>query len=310
MAAKRLNDAVAYIRGLALLRGRNVEWAERAVRQAVSLTAAEALQQQVVDLTAVDVPELLRRIDGRVVQVQGRPGAPGRELRLATAGASLVQHELDARGRLLTVLSDPSVALVLMMIGIYGLLFEFMSPGFVLPGVVGGVCLLLGLYGLQTLPVNGAGLALLLLGIAFLVAEAFVPSFGALGLGGIVAFAFGALMLFDTDVPGFGVPLELVAALTLVSTAFLVGVVGMAARARRRPQVSGIATLAGESGALLEVEGLDGREGYAEIRGERWHVRGTTLRVGQRVRVARVDGLTLDVEPAPETAAESTPRSR
>ena len=189
---------------------------------------------------------------------------------LATAQAASSWLEPDWRDRLLAVISDPSLALVLMMIGVYGLLFEFMNPGFVAPGVIGGVCLLLALWGLQMLPINYAGLGLILLGIAFFVAEAFVPSYGALGLGGIAAFAFGALLLIDSDVPGFGIPLSLIGALTLVSAAFVIGVVGMAAKARRRPVVSGAPRLLGAPGEVIE---FGGDEGWATVDGERWHVR-------------------------------------
>jgi membrane-bound serine protease (ClpP class) len=288
LAAKRINDATAYIRGLAQLRGRDVAWAEQAVREAVSLPAKDALARKVIDLIAVDVNDLLRQLDGRVVALdQG-------QVKLATRDAPVVSIEADWRGKLLAVISDPSLALVLMMIGVYGLLFEFMNPGFVVPGVVGGVCLLLALWGLQMLPINYAGLALILLGIAFFVAEAFVPSYGALGAGGVAAFAFGALLLIDTDVPGFGIPLSVISALTLVSAAFVIGVVGMAAKARARPVVSGASLLVGAVGDVVEV---DGEQGWATVGGERWRVRAAqALRDGQRVRVTRVDGLTLEVD--------------
>ena len=236
MAAKRINDATAYIRGLAQLRGRDAAWAELAVREAVSLPAADALTRKVIDLVATDVADLLRQLDGRVV---ARDAGHGGAVTLATAHAAVVTLEPDWRDRLLAVISDPSLALVLMMIGVYGLLFEFMNPGYVAPGVIGGVCLLLALWGLQMLPINYAGLGLILLGIAFFVAEAFVPSYGALGIGGVAAFVFGALLLIDSDTPGFGIPLPLIGAVAVVSAAFVAGVVGMAAKARRRPVVSG-----------------------------------------------------------------------
>jgi membrane-bound serine protease (ClpP class) len=288
MAAKRVADAVAYIRSLAQHHGRDAAWAEQAVREAASLPAEEALKRGVIDVIAADVSELLRKIDGRTVKLP-----PGREARLALANAPVVAIEPDWRGRILAVLSDPSIALVLMMIGLYGLVFEFANPGFVVPGVVGGVCLLLGLFGLQMLPISYAGLALIVLGIAFFVAEAFMPSFGALGIGGVAALALGALLLLDTDVPGFAVPRSLIAALTLTSAAFVFAIATMAAKARRRRVVSGTAALLGTSGELIEADGV---EGYAEVGGERWRVRAPqVLRVGQRVRVARVDGLTLDV---------------
>jgi membrane-bound serine protease (ClpP class) len=301
-AAKRVNDATAYIRSLAQLRGRDVAWAEQAVREAVSLTASDALARKVIDVVAVDLSELLRQLDGRVVQVGGVNGAV---VTLATAKASVVTFEPDWRGRLLAVLSDPSLTLVLMMIGVYGLLFEFTNPGYVAPGVIGGLCLLLGLWGLQMLPISYAGLGLILLGIAFFVAEAFVPSYGALGIGGVAAFAFGALLLIDSDAPGFGIPLSLIAALTLASAAFVIGVVGMAARARRRPVVSGM-----RLGARGEVIEFGGATGWALVDGERWRVRADqALRTGQQVRVTRIDGLTLEVSPVTEsttTRGEST----
>lgn len=294
LATKRINDASAYMRALAQLRGRNAAWGEQAVREAVSLSAAEALQRKVIDLIAADVPDLMRQLDGRVVQ---RGDAQGGPMTLHTAKAAVVMLEPDWRDKLLAAISDPSLALVLMMVGVYGLLFEFMNPGFVAPGVIGGVCLLLALWGLQMLPINYAGLALIVLGIAFFVAEAFVPSYGTLGLGGVAAFAFGALLLIDSDAPGIAIPWPLIAGVTVVSAAVVIGVAGMAARARRRPVVSGsAATLVGASGTVIEFAG---DHGWADVNGERWRVRAAQpLQPGQRVRVTRVDSLTLDVQAA------------
>jgi len=292
LAAKRVNDAAAYIRGLAQLRSRDVAWAEQAVRESVSLSASDALARKVIDLVAADVADLLRQLDGRVVALGG---ANAGTVTLATAGAPVVAAEPDWRGRLLAVISDPSLALVLMMIGIYGLLFEFMNPGYVAPGVIGGVCLLLALWGLQMLPINYAGLALILLGVAFFVAEAFMPSYGVLGIGGVAAFAFGALLLVDSDVPDLRIPLALIAGLALASAAAVIGIAGLAARARRRPLVSGATRMLGAAGEVLEFAGT---EGWAAVDGERWQVRaGVALQPGQRVRVTRVDGLTLEVTP-------------
>ncbi len=290
LQAKRVSDAAAYIRSLALLRGRNAEWAERAVREAVSLPAGEALAQKVVDVVAADVPELLRHLDGRALQTVAGP------VTLATAAAVVEPFDPDWRDRLLAVVGDPSLALLLMMVGFYGLLFEFMNPGLVLPGVVGGVCLLLGLFGLQTLPVSYAGLALVLLGMGFFAAEAFVPSYGTLGVGGAAAFTLGAVMLIDTDSPAFGVPRALVYTLAAVSVAFVLAMATLLARLRRRGAVSGMATVVGTIGEVVEASGL---EGWATVQGEHWRVRGAAaLHAGERVRVARVDGLTLEVEGA------------
>lgn len=292
MEAKRVGDAVAYLRALALLRGRNAEWAERAVRESVSLPAGEALAQNVVDVVAADGPDLLRQLHGRTVR-----DVAGRSLTLHTAGLGVEPWMPGLRDRLLAVIGDPGLALILIMIGFYGLLFEFANPGFVLPGVVGGVCLLLGLYGLQTLPLSGAGLALVLLGLAFFVAEAFMPSYGALGIGGAVAFAFGALMLVDSDAPAYGVPLPLVAGLALASLAFVLLVASLAARSRRRAVVSGAPALVGQLGEVTEVNAGGAGVGWAQVQGEHWQVRAQApLQRGQRVRVARVDGLVLEVE--------------
>jgi membrane-bound serine protease (ClpP class) len=296
-ASKRINDAIAYIRSLAQLRGRDVAWAEQAVRESASLSASDALARKVIDLIAVDVRDLLRQLDGRVLPLgESRAGS----VKVTTAQAPVVMLEPDWRGRLLAVISDPSLVLILLMIGVYGLLFEFMNPGFVAPGVIGALSLLLALWGLQMLPVNYAGLALILLGVVFFVAEAFVPSYGALGIGGVAAFGFGALLLIDSDLPGFGIPSSLVVGVTLVSAAFVIGVAGMAAKARRRPVVTGMPRMIGTVAEIIEFgEG----EGWANVDGERWRVRAAQpLRVDQRVRITNVDGLTLEVSPVAETA--------
>jgi membrane-bound serine protease (ClpP class) len=216
--------------------------------------------------------------------------------RLQTGGAATIAFDEDWRSHLLSVITNPSLALLLMMVGIYGLIFEFMSPGMVAPGVIGGISLLLALFALQMLPVNYAGLALILLGLAFFVAEAFVPSFGALGLGGVVAFAFGAVMLIDSDSPGYGIPLPLIGLLALVSAGFIVVVAGMAASARKRPVVTGDQTVLGAGGELIEYAG---GEGWALVRGEHWKVRGPAeLKVGDRVKVTALRAGTLDVAAA------------
>jgi membrane-bound serine protease (ClpP class) len=290
MGAKRVSDAAAFMRGLAQLRGRDPAWGEQAVREAASLPARDALSRHVIDLIAADVPDLLRQLDGRTVTLR-----EGVSVRLATRGASIVKIEPDWRGRLLAVVSDPSLALMLLMLGAYGLLFEFMNPGLVLPGVIGGVSLLLALWGLQMLPINYAGLGLILLGIAFFAAEAFLPSHGALGAGGVAAFAFGALLLVDTDVPGFRVAPWFVAVITLVSAAVVIAIVGVAAKSRRRPVVSGASTLVGAAGEVIEFAG---GQGWAEIAGERWRVTADEpLAPHQRIRVAALEGLTLRVHP-------------
>ncbi|WP_317924123.1 MULTISPECIES: nodulation protein NfeD [unclassified Cupriavidus] len=291
MARKQMHDASAYIRGLAQLRGRNAEWAERAVREAVSLSADEALAQKVIDVVAPDLPALLRQVEGRKLATAG-----GKTSELRTRDAPVVTLEPDWRNRFLAVITEPSVALMLMMIGIYALIFEFSTPGMVVPGIVGAICLLLALFALHMLPVNYAGLALVVLGIGCMVAELFLPTFGALGVGGIIAFAFGAVMLIDTDVPGFGVPLSMVAALSAMSAFFVFGMSALLVRSRRRPVVSGADTLVGSRGELLD----DLRdEGWAMVRGENWRVRSASpLARGTPVVVTARHGLLLDVIPA------------
>jgi membrane-bound serine protease (ClpP class) len=286
---KVVHDASAYIRGLAQLRGRNAEWAERAVREAVSLSADEALKQKVVDVLAADVPQLLERIDGRVLDLNGR------KITLATRGAALVAFEPDWRTRFLAVITDPTIAYALLLLGIYALMFEFMNPGLVLPGVVGAVSLLIGLYALHLLPVSYAGLALLLLGIGCMTAEVFLPAYGSLGIGGATAFVVGSVMLIDTDVPGFGVSLPFVLGIAAASAAFLIGVATVALRARRRPVVSGRETMIGSVGEVL-ADFED--EGWARVQGETWRVKShAPLKAGQRVSVAAIDGLILQVKP-------------
>ncbi|MCB4365761.1 nodulation protein NfeD [Hydrogenophaga taeniospiralis] len=297
MTAKQVNDAAAFIRGLAIRHGRNVAWAERAVREAVSLSATEALREKVVDVVASDLPDLLRQIDGRTVRM-----ASG-ELRLQTRGLGTVAQPPDWRHRLLGVIANPSLALILLMIGVYGLMFEFSSPSFGLAGTVGAVCLLLAMFALQLLPVNYAALALILLGFALLAAELLSPSFGVLGVGGVVAFIAGGLLLFDRDVPGMGVPLPLLFGIAVTAGAAVLLGGGMALRARRAPVVSGGEDMIGALGEVVQVQ--DG-QAWAEVRGERWQVRAdTALRPGQRVRVEALHDLLLQVRPEAATPPPS-----
>jgi len=300
MSRKQVNDAAAYIRGLAQLRGRNAEWAEQAVREAVSLSASEALELKVIDYLAADLPGLLIQLDGQTLQTSTG------ERQLQTANAPLVHHEPDWRVRLLAVITNPSVALILMMIGIYGLIFEFANPGTGAGGVIGGICLLLALYALQLLPVSYAGVALIMLGIAFMVAEAFMPSFGVFGLGGVVAFVTGAVILFDTEVPGYGIPLALIVTLALVSALLLFAIVAMALKARRQRLVSGDSQLVGCLTPIIALQQDDAGSGWVQLQGERWQVRSSTpLHEGQQVRVIARRGLQLDV-----TAAQAPPTEK
>lgn len=292
MTRKQVNDAAAYIRGLAQLRGRNAEWAEQAVRNAVSLSADEALKLHVVDLVAPDVQHLLTQVNGKTVKL------PGGERRLETADAPIEASPPDWRSRFLAAITDPGIALLLMTVGIYGLLFEFMNPGAVAPGVLGAICLLLALYALQLLPVNYAGLGLIALGLAFMVAEAFLPSFGVLGLGGIAAFITGAIILIDTDLPGFGIPVALIVTMAVTSALLIAAIAGMALKSRRLKVVSGGEQMIGSTGSVIEATP---EQAWAYVHGERWQiVSRAPLLPGRKVRVVARDGLVLEVVPVEE----------
>ena len=289
MTRKITNDAVAYIQGLAKMRGRNAEWAEKAVREAASLPADQALKLGVIDVVAGDLGDLLMQIDGRTVSVDGRDQV------LHTAGLAVEKMEPDWRSKLLAVISDPNVAYILMLVGIYGLIYEFANPGMLLPGVAGAICLVLALFAFQVLPVNYAGIGLIVLGIAFMIAEAVVPSFGALGIGGVIAFVIGSVILLDTNVPGYGISPSLIGAVALVSAIFFIFVIGMALKARHRPIVSGREELIGAVGTVLEDFEKDGR---LRIHGEVWSARSKVpVQKGQQVRVRSMRGLVLNVEP-------------
>ncbi len=291
-ARKAVHDAAAYIRGLAELRGRNVEWAERAVREAVSLPADEALAMKVIDHVAADLADLMQQVHGRSVEVNGQ------RTTLDTRMATIERVAPDWRSRLLAVIGDPGIAYLLMLLGIYGLIYEFSNPGMLFPGVVGGICLLLAMFALQVMPISYAGLALIILGIALMIGEAFLPSFGALGLGGIAAFVIGSVMLIDTDLPGYGISWMLIMPLAVTSALFSFFVASMAIRARRRPVVTGAEEMVGACGEALEDIAP---EGWARVHGERWRVRSSVaLPRGSRLRVRARHDLILDVEPEKE----------
>lgn len=286
---KAINDAVSFIRGLAEVRGRNAEWAEQAVRKAVSLTASAALEQKVIDVVATDLPDLLRQIDGREVRTQF--GA----VQLKTEGLVIEEFEADWRVKLLSVLTNPNVAYLLMLAGIYGLLLEGYNPGAILPGVVGAVSLLLALYAFQILDVNYAGLALIALGIALIVGEAFSPSVGALGIGGIISFVIGSILLFDTGVPGFQIARGLIGGAAFGAAIVMLLTVTLFMRARKAPVTSGVEQMLRETAVAMEdFEST----GYVTIHGETWRaVAQAPVKKGQRLQVMRVDGLTLEVAP-------------
>lgn len=290
MTRKVVHDAAAYLRSLAQLRGRNVEWADRAVRDGVSLSAQEASSQRVIDFIAADLDQLLAQAHGRTVQMRD-----GVQHTVDSRGSSAAVIEPDWRTRVLAVITDPTVAYLLLLLGIYGIYFELTSPGFGVPGVAGSISLLLGMFALQMLPVSYAGVALIVLGFAMLVAEALLPSFGALGIGGTIAFVVGSIMLIDTDTPGLGIPPGLIATVAVVNALFVMVVFRLAIRARRRPVVSGSEELLGMTGEILEVTT---HGAWMRLHSERWRVRSDApLQRGQRVRVTGREGLVLQVEP-------------
>jgi membrane-bound serine protease (ClpP class) len=290
MSHKRINDAAAYIRSLAQMRGRNIEWAERAVREAASLPAHEALELGVIDIVAMDMADLLDQVQGRSISL------PGGTQVLDTGNLQLQYLQPDWRTRLLAVITDPNIAYVLMLVGIYGLFFEFANPGYILPGVAGAISLLLALYAFQVLPVNYAGLALLALGIIFMLAEVFVPSFGALGIGGLIAFVIGSIILFEEEGTGYAVSLPLIATLSVTTAGFFLFVVGAAVKARKRPVVSGLEELLGATGEVIEDFSGKGR---IRIHSEVWWAESAVpLRGGDKVQVDSIEGLVLRVHPA------------
>ena len=292
MSRKAINDAVAYVRGLADRRGRNADWAELAVREAASITGKEALEIGVIDLIAKDVGDLLEQVHGKAVDVQGR------ERILDTSSLLVEQLEPNWKSKLLGVITSPTIAYLLLMIGVYGLIFEGYNPGAVLPGVIGAICLLIALYAFQMLPVNYAGVALIVLGIILIIGEAVAPSFGALGMGGIISIVIGSIILIDTDVPGFVVSRPLIGAIALASSLGLMAIIGIAVKARQRPVVAGREQLVGAEGTvLMDFE----TRGSVFVHSERWSaVSATPLREGQAVVVTGIEGLTLEVRPADE----------
>jgi membrane-bound serine protease (ClpP class) len=292
MTKKIVNDAAAYIRSMAEMRGRNADWAELAVREAASLTSEEALSQDVIDIVATDTTDLLTKVDGWLVNINGQ------DVTLDTSGLEIETIEPDWRNELLSVITNPNVAYILMLLAVYGLFFEMANPGFVLPGVIGGICLLLALYALQVLPINYAGLSLMMLGIVFMIAELFAPSFGALGFGGIIAFVIGSVILFDTEGSEIQVAIPIIIAVTILSSTFFLIVLRMVLAAHRKPVVSGVDEMLGSIGQVLEDFEETGR---IHIHGETWQVQSKSpLRRGDQVKVIAIDGLILNVESVKE----------
>ena len=293
MERKVMNDAIAYIRGLAEAHGRNADWAEKAVTEAATLTATEALELNVIDVIAESQADLFQQINGREIEVNNR------EITLETEALVVERIEQSWRIKFLSTIASPEILLLLLMVGIYGLMFEGYNPGAIVPGVVGVICLLLAAYALQVLPVNYAGLALIIVGIALIVAEAFVPSFGALGIGGIAAFIFGSIMMFDSGIPGFGISVTFVVGVAVIAGLFLLWLVSYLVKLRRRGAVSGKDSILGGTGTA--VDSFTGN-GKIWLEGESWAaISNVPIEKGQEVVVTAIDGLTLEVEPASES---------
>ncbi|EIJ41588.1 membrane-bound serine protease (ClpP class) [Beggiatoa alba B18LD] len=288
---KQVNDAEAYLQSLATLRGRNAVWAGKAVRESASLSADDALKENVIDIIAKDVNELLAQLNGREIKL------PQQNKRLQTAQTTITQIEADWRNRLLSIITDPNIAYLLMLLGIYGMFFELSNPGSILPGVLGGVALLLALFAFQVLPINYAGVGLILLGIAFIVAEAFFPSF-ILGLGGIIAFVIGSIMLMDSDTPHFTISPVLIGSLAITTTIFFIWIVKISLWIRTQPIVNGKEAMLGLEGECTDSHG---NQLKIFVHGELWNAQATQpIKVGQRVRVIAGKGLVLTVEPITE----------
>lgn len=296
MGRKVLNDAIAYIRGLAEAHGRNADWAEDAVRNAATLTASEALELNVIDLVAADQAELLEKMHGREIQLNNESAT------IDVESVTIKNVEPTWRLKFLNTIASPEITILLLMAGLYGLMFEGYNPGAVIPGVVGVICLLLAAYALQVLPVNYAGLALIIVGLLLVTAEAFVPSFGALGLGGVVAIVFGSIMMFDSGIPGFGISLSFVIAFAMISGLFLFWLVQLQLRLSRRGAVSGRESMIGGVGTATDT--FTG-SGHVWINSESWSARSTTtIEKGQEIRVTAMDGLVLLVEPVSQSEAD------
>lgn len=290
MERKVLNDAIAYIRGLAERHGRNADWAEDAVVSAATLTASDALEMNVIDVVAENRSDLLQQLDGREVTVDSRTVA------LETSAVVVETYEPDWRIKILSVIANPEIVLLLGIIGLYGLMYEGWNPGAILPGVVGVICLLLAAYALQVLPVNYAGLALIIVGIALMTAEAFAPSFGALGIGGIAAFIFGAIMMFDSGVPGFGISIWFVSSIAVAAAALIIWMITFVLKTRRRGAVSGRESIVGGVGRAVESFSGDGK---IWLEGEAWAAHSTVaIEKDQEVVVRAMNGLVLEIEPS------------
>ncbi len=288
MEHKFTNDAVAYIRSLAELRGRNADWAEKSVKESATLSAQSALNEHVIDYVSDTIPDLLKQLQGLTIKISPKP------IILSTQNLVIKSALPDWRFRFLNVITDPNIAYILLLIGMYGLILEFLHPGVLLPGVAGTISLLIALYAFHLLPINYVGLALILCGIGFLVAEAFVTSYGALGVGGVIAFIVGSVLLMDTKAPGYTIAFPLILSVGIITGGFILFIVNLALRARARPVVSGREEIIGSTGEILSCA----HEVYrVRVHGEIWQAHSDAkLKVGQKIRVTEMNGLFLKIE--------------
>jgi membrane-bound serine protease (ClpP class) len=285
---KAINDATAYIKGLAKLHGRNEEWAEQAVREAASIDAQTALAKHVIDFIADDLEQVIKLANGREILLLGN------QTTLLLDNTTIIERVPDWRYSFLATITNPNIAYILMLVGIYGLFLEFYSPGTGLPGVLGGICLVLAMYAMQMLPINYAGLALILLGLLLLVGEAFSPSFGVLGLGGIVSFILGSIFLMDSDLPEYQIAKPLIIAVSLLSAAFILVMIALLLKVRRKKVTTGVDCLVGRFATVKDD--FDTGQGWVEIAGEIWHASSSDhLSAGQKVCIKQVTGLNLIV---------------
>jgi len=293
MSEKSTNDAAAFIRTIAEKRKRNLQWAEEAVRKSVAITEAEAVQNKVVDLVATNEQDLLQQIDGKPVQVNNK------EKILHTANAAVQTIEMNFVEKLLDMISDPNIAYILMMLGFYGMIFELYSPGVILPGIVGVICLILAFYSMHTLPLNYAGLALIIFGIILFLLEIKVTSHGLLAIGGVISLALGSMMLIRT-VPGLEflqISKTVIISTTIITSLFFLLLVGLALQAQKLKPTTGVEGMAGKTGEVLERLAP---AGLVRVHGELWNAQSVAgnIEQGQLITVTAVKDLTLYVEPA------------
>lgn len=289
MEGKILNDTVAYIKTIAKQRGRNEQWAERAVRESVSVKEDEALKLDVIDLVSPSLEDLLGRIDGRQIEI-----SPGNVIALKAKGLEIKTLKMSFRDQFLSIISNPNIAYILLMLGIYGLFFELANPGVILPGVIGGICLILAFFSLQMLPINYAGIALILLGIILFIAEVKITSYGLLSVAGIISLLLGSIMLIDSPAEFLRISfVKFILPVVLMSAAFFLFALIMVVRGQRRRPITGREGLVVKTGiATIDLN----PEGVVEIRGELWNaVAEEKIKAGEKIQVVGMEGMKVKV---------------